>query len=45
MYTENKVPPIKLSGLDPETMKLSQLKEYENAYKDSQAFKIDDVPF
>lgn len=44
-YTSNKIPPLKISGLNPTTMQLSALKENENAFKDSTEFKLQDIPF
>ena len=44
-YTSNKIPPLKISGLDPAKMVLSVLKENANAFKDTEEYKVQDVPF
>ena len=44
-YTINKLPPVKTSGFDPDLFELDTLKENDNAFKDSQAYKLADIPF
>lgn len=44
-YTSNKIPPLKVSGLNPTLMTLAVLKENENAFKDSDEYKMQDIPF
>ena len=44
-YTENKVPPVKISGINPSLMELSILRENENAFRDYEEFKLQDIPF
>ena len=44
-YTSNKVAPLKISGLNPNLMALGVLKENENAFKDTEELKLQDIPF
>lgn len=45
LYTENKVPVVKLSGYDNDLFQLSTLKEFESAFTDNKIFKLADLPF
>lgn len=44
-YTENKVPPVKISGMNPSLMEIAILRENENAFRDYEEFKLQDIPF
>ena len=44
-YTSNKVAPLKIAGLDPSTMVLSILRDNDDAFKNSEEYKLQDIPF
>ena len=44
VYQSNKMAPLKISGFDTKVMEEAIFKDFRNAYKDEELFKLADIP-
>ncbi len=45
LYTQNKIPPIKIYNYDPKLVRICEIRENDDAFLNNDVFKLQDIPF